>query len=113
MHASRKEKCARRLNEKDVLMRRKRRNLLVAFFTFRWLLILPVIFYKKCVSPLLPNVCRYTPSCSEYMLQSVKEFGLIKGGARGFYRIIRCNPFSKGGFDPVPLNTKGEVRWLF
>jgi len=46
--------------------------------------------------------CRFTPTCSEYTYQSVERFGLLKGGSLGFWRILRCNPFSRGGLDPVP-----------
>ncbi len=94
-------------------MRKKKRNFFISFITLRWIILLPVLFYRKCISPLLPSVCRYSPSCSEYMLGSVKEFGLIKGGAKGLYRILRCNPFSKGGYDPVPVNPKGDIKWLY
>lgn len=58
--------------------------------------------YKKFISPLKPRTCRYYPSCSEYMLQAIERLGLIKGLGYGLYRILRCNPFSKGGYDPVP-----------
>ena len=94
-------------------MRKKKRSFFVNLVTFRWLVTLPVLFYRKCVSPLLPSVCRYTPSCSQYMLDAVKEFGLIKGGIKGTYRIMRCNPFTKGGYDPVPINPKGDIKWLY
>jgi len=52
------------------------------------------------------RVCIFTPSCSEYTYQSIDRFGLLKGGWMGFKRILRCNPLSKGGFDPVPENLK-------
>ena len=57
--------------------------------------------YKRTVSPLLPPSCRFTPSCSQYTLTAIERYGLIKGGTMGAIRILRCNPFSKGGFDPV------------
>jgi len=46
-------------------------------------------------------VCRYTPTCSEYTYQAIEKYGVLKGGLMGLKRIIRCNPFSKGGYDPV------------
>ena len=57
--------------------------------------------YQKLVSPLLPPSCRFTPSCSQYTLLAIEKHGLLKGGLMGAWRIMRCNPFSKGGFDPV------------
>ena len=57
--------------------------------------------YRRFVSPMLPPSCRYWPSCSEYMLQAIQKHGVLKGGLSGAWRIIRCNPWSKGGIDPV------------
>ncbi len=59
-------------------------------------------FYRKYISPLKSTKCPYVPSCSEYCLQAVKKYGSIKGGLLALWRILRCNPFSKGGYDPVP-----------
>ncbi|MDL2248437.1 membrane protein insertion efficiency factor YidD [Tyzzerella sp. OttesenSCG-928-J15] len=58
--------------------------------------------YKKYISPLLPDMCRFYPSCSEYTYGAIVKYGIIKGGIMGVWRIMRCNPFSKGGYDPVP-----------
>jgi len=66
------------------------------------ILILFVKFYKKAISPYLPNACRFTPTCSEYAVQAIEKYGAIKGGALAVWRILRCNPFCKGGYDPVP-----------
>ncbi len=57
--------------------------------------------YQRFVSPLLPPSCRFSPSCSRYTLIAVQKHGVLKGGLMGAWRILRCNPFSKGGFDPV------------
>jgi uncharacterized protein len=57
--------------------------------------------YKRFVSPMLPPACRFTPSCSIYTLQAIEKYGLLKGILMGTWRILRCHPFSKGGFDPV------------
>lgn len=56
--------------------------------------------YQWGIRPLLPPTCRFEPGCSEYMIQSVKKHGPIVGGAKGVWRICRCNPFCKGGYDP-------------
>lgn len=58
--------------------------------------------YQKTLSRLWPNVCKYTPSCSTYMLHAVTNRGLVVGIALGAWRILRCNPFSAGGYDPPP-----------
>lgn len=67
------------------------------------ILIKPIIFiYQKIFSPLLGPRCKYHPSCSNYFLEAIKVHGIIKGIILSILRIIRCNPFSKGGFNPVP-----------
>lgn len=65
-------------------------------------LILLIRFYQKCISPLTPPSCKYYPTCSNYAIQAIERFGPIKGLFLAIYRILRCNPFSKGGYDPVP-----------
>ena len=60
-----------------------------------------VKIYKYCISPLLPPSCRFTPSCSTYMIQAVEKHGVLRGVVLGVWRILRCHPFSKGGYDPV------------
>ncbi|MCE5299447.1 MAG: membrane protein insertion efficiency factor YidD [Spirochaetia bacterium] len=57
--------------------------------------------YKAAVSPYLPQSCRFHPTCSEYTIQALKKYGAVKGLWLGFLRILRCNPFNKGGFDPL------------
>ena len=57
--------------------------------------------YKAVVSPFLPPACRFEPTCSEYTKQAVEKYGAFKGSWLGLKRILRCQPFSKGGFDPV------------
>jgi len=57
--------------------------------------------YKRDVSPLLPPACRYTPSCSEYAMDAVERHGVAKGLALAVKRVLSCNPFSRGGYDPV------------
>jgi hypothetical protein len=57
--------------------------------------------YKKGISPFLPPACRFYPSCSSYAMEAIEKYGALKGGFMGFLRILRCNPFFKGGYDPV------------
>jgi len=60
-------------------------------------------FYQKYLSPLKGrSTCIYTPTCSQYALEAIEKYGILKGGALAVWRILRCNPFSKGGYDPVP-----------
>ena len=58
-------------------------------------------FYRKNISPNKAPCCRFYPTCSTYAIQAIEKYGAIKGGAMALYRIIRCNPCSKGGYDPV------------
>lgn len=66
------------------------------------ILIFIIKFYRKYLSLLKSTKCPYTPTCSQYGLEAVEKYGAVKGGAMAAWRIIRCNPFSKGGYDPVP-----------
>ncbi len=59
-------------------------------------------FYQKFISPLFPPCCRFTPTCSQYALEAFQKYGCIKGLYLTIRRVIRCNPFCKGGHDPVP-----------
>ncbi|MCI6226425.1 MAG: membrane protein insertion efficiency factor YidD [Clostridiales bacterium] len=59
-------------------------------------------FYQRQISPLSPPRCRYIPTCSEYALEAVEKYGAVKGSWLAAKRILRCNPFHKGGYDPVP-----------
>ncbi len=58
--------------------------------------------YKRFLSPYLPPSCRFTPSCSRYTVEAIQKHGAIRGCLLGAWRILRCNPFGKGGHDPVP-----------
>lgn len=66
------------------------------------ILITLIQFYRKYISPIKRTKCPYYPSCSEYGLLAIEKHGVIKGSFLAAYRILRCNPFSKGGYDPVP-----------
>jgi len=80
--------------------------------TFKWLFVGLVLFYKKCISPRIPNSCIYSPSCSSYMLEAIAKHGTFKGVAMGVARIFRCVPFKEGGVDRVKDNPSGEIKWL-
>lgn len=67
-----------------------------------WLFLVPIYFYKACISPLLPPACRYVPTCSEYAVQAIKKYGPLKGGWLALKRIGRCHPWGGSGYDPVP-----------
>ena len=66
-----------------------------------YVILLLLRFYKKFISPILPPACRFTPTCSEYTFEAVERYGALRGVFLGMKRIARCNPFCKGGFDPV------------
>ena len=67
-----------------------------------WLLILPIRFYQKFISPLTPATCRFTPTCSHYAVEAIRKHGPFKGLALAIWRILRCNPWGGSGYDPVP-----------
>jgi putative membrane protein insertion efficiency factor len=66
-------------------------------------LILLIRFYQAVVSPLLPASCRFTPTCSSFFVEALKVWGPWRGFFMGTRRILRCHPFCKGGYDPVPV----------
>ncbi len=65
------------------------------------ILIAVIRFYKKFISPALPPTCRFYPSCSQYAVEAIQKYGPIKGGLMSIWRLLRCHPFCKGGYDPV------------
>ncbi|MGI8864778.1 MAG: membrane protein insertion efficiency factor YidD [Solirubrobacteraceae bacterium] len=67
----------------------------------RAILVLPIRLYQRVVSPAVGSRCKYYPSCSEYAAQSISRFGILRGLVLAGWRLLRCNPFSHGGFDPV------------
>lgn len=66
--------------------------------------------YRRWVSPAMRRRCRYEPTCSAYAAESVRRFGAARGGLLATWRLLRCNPFSHGGFDPVPERFTLRVR---
>jgi putative membrane protein insertion efficiency factor len=67
----------------------------------RRLALVPIRAYQRVISPALPRRCKYEPTCSAYAAQAVEEFGILRGLVLAAWRLLRCNPFSHGGFDPV------------
>ena len=67
-------------------------------------------FYKRRISPLLPPACKYTPTCSEYAMQALERYGAVYGGYLAARRLLRCHPFAKGGYDPVPERVDTIIR---
>jgi putative membrane protein insertion efficiency factor len=67
----------------------------------RKVFVLPLRAYQRLVSPLLGNRCKYYPSCSEYAAQAIDRYGILRGLVLAGWRLLRCNPFSHGGYDPV------------
>jgi putative membrane protein insertion efficiency factor len=61
----------------------------------------PIVLYRRAISPALPRRCKYEPTCSAYAGQAIREYGILRGLALAGWRLLRCNPFSHGGFDPV------------
>lgn len=61
----------------------------------------PIVLYQRLISPALPRRCKYEPTCSAYAAQAIREFGILRGSVLAVWRLLRCNPFSHGGFDPV------------
>ena len=64
--------------------------------------LLPIRFYRACISPLTPASCRFVPTCSEYALTAIQKYGPLKGGWLAIQRICRCHPWGGHGYDPVP-----------
>ena len=67
-------------------------------------------FYQTAISPRTSPKCKYYPTCSNYGWEAIERFGALKGSALTIWRILRCNPFSKGGYDPVPEKKHKELK---
>jgi putative membrane protein insertion efficiency factor len=81
----------------------------------KWLVLVPVRFYRRFISPLKPvPTCRYSPTCSQYAIEAVERRGVVIGTLKSIWRLLRCNPLFKGGYDPVIADCDhaphGEVR---
>ena len=71
----------------------------------RRLALYPVRAYQRLVSPALPRRCKYYPTCSDYAVQAIESYGILRGAILAAWRVLRCNPFSHGGYDPVTSQT--------
>lgn len=65
----------------------------------------PIVFYQRFISPGIPRRCRYEPTCSHYGVQAIRQYGILRGLVLAGWRLLRCNPWSPGGFDPVEAQT--------
>ncbi len=74
----------------------------------QWLLLL----YKRTLSPVTGTRCAYVPTCSMYSYDAYEKYGFVGGTLLTVWRLLRCTPFAKGGFDPVKENYKGKIKWL-
>jgi putative membrane protein insertion efficiency factor len=78
--------------------------------TLRRLVILPIVAYQRLLSPALPRRCKYEPSCSRYAAQAIEEYGILRGLVLAAWRLLRCNPWSHGGYDPVAAQRVFRTR---
>jgi putative membrane protein insertion efficiency factor len=70
-------------------------------FLARSVAIAPIVVYRRVISPALPRRCKYEPTCSHYAVDAIREYGILRGLVLGVWRLLRCNPWSYGGYDPV------------
>jgi uncharacterized protein len=76
----------------------------------RAVLLAPIRLYQRFVSPLFPRRCKYLPTCSEYAVEAVRDYGALRGVVLAGWRLLRCNPWSHGGYDPVSAQTLFKRR---
>lgn len=67
----------------------------------RMALVAPIVIYQRCVSPAMPRRCKYEPTCSRYAVEALRDYGILRGLVLAGWRLLRCNPLSHGGYDPV------------
>jgi putative membrane protein insertion efficiency factor len=70
----------------------------------------PIVVYQKAISPVLPRRCKYEPTCSSYALDAIRSYGILRGVVLATWRVLRCNPWSDGGYDPVQAQRLFKVR---
>ena len=76
----------------------------------RAVVVAPIIVYQKAISPALPRRCKYEPTCSRYALDSIRAYGILRGVVLATWRVLRCNPWSDGGYDPVQAQRVFKIR---
>ena len=76
----------------------------------RGVVVAPIRFYRRFISPALPRTCKYHPTCSEYAVEAVRTYGVLRGLVLAAWRLLRCNPWSHGGLDPVEAQTIFRTR---
>jgi hypothetical protein len=67
----------------------------------RGVAVAPIVIYQRLISPAIPRRCKYEPTCSRYAVEAIREFGILRGPVLAAWRLLRCNPWSYGGYDPV------------
>jgi putative membrane protein insertion efficiency factor len=72
----------------------------------------PIVVYQRLISPALPRRCRYEPTCSAYAVRALQQFGILRGSVLATWRLLRCNPFSHGGYDPIEAQRVFRPRGL-
>jgi putative membrane protein insertion efficiency factor len=82
----------------------------VAARWLRALFLAPIVAYQRFISPALPRRCKYYPTCSAYAVEAIREVGVVRGTILAAWRLLRCNPFSHGGYDPVEARTLFRVK---
>jgi putative membrane protein insertion efficiency factor len=76
----------------------------------RTVAVAPIRAYQRLISPALPRRCKYHPTCSAYAVQAVQSYGILRGSVLAAWRLLRCNPFSHGGYDPVSAQSLFRPR---
>ncbi|MDR2420492.1 MAG: membrane protein insertion efficiency factor YidD [Oscillospiraceae bacterium] len=75
------------------------------------LLLKAIAFYRRGISPRTPPACRFVPTCSQYAYEAIEMYGALKGGYLAARRLLKCHPFHKGGYDPVPLPAEKRAKF--
>ena len=70
----------------------------------------PIVVYQRLISPAIPRRCKYEPTCSRYAVEAIKEYGILRGAVLAAWRLLRCNPWSYGGYDPVEAQRVFRAR---